>query len=141
MKVRIVNYETQSWILSKFASRLQTHLSSTDSYRCAEKALYEHRLVVLVGPPASGKSAIAANLCMVSVAQDSKCRVLRIEKADQFTSTWSPSDASTVYWVDDVFGETTLDQVRLMEWAAALDKVEAARRRGARVILWPRTPA
>lgn len=27
MKVRIVNYETQSWILSKFASRLQTHLS------------------------------------------------------------------------------------------------------------------
>lgn len=135
--VAFVIQEQTRAMLEDFAVELRTFVP-TDSYRCAEKALYEHRLVVLVGPPASGKSAIAANLCMVSVAQDSKCRVLRIEKADQFTSTWSPSDASTVYWVDDVFGETTLDQVRLMEWAAALDKVEAARRRGARVILCTR---
>lgn len=110
----------------------------TDSYRRAERALHEHRFVVLVGPPASGKSAIAANLCMVNIAQDADVRVLRIEHADQFKSTWSPADTHTIYWVDDVFGETTLDDGRLREWSAALEKVEAARKRGARIVFCTR---
>jgi hypothetical protein len=110
----------------------------TESYRRAERALHERGWVVLVGPPASGKSAIAANLCMVNVAQDSEVRVLRIEHAEQFKNTWSPADAKTIYWVDDVFGETTLDDGRLYEWSAALDKVEAAARRGARIIFCTR---
>jgi Novel STAND NTPase 3/Restriction endonuclease len=110
----------------------------TDSYRRAELALHSHRFVVLIGPPASGKSAIAANLCMVSVAQDTEVRVMRIEHAEQFKSTWSPADAKTIYWVDDVFGETTLDEGRLREWSAALEKVEAARRRGAQIIFCTR---
>lgn len=110
----------------------------TASYRSAETALHGHGFVVLVGPPASGKSAIAANLCMVSMAQDKRTRVLRIEHADQFKSTWTPSDQHTIYWVDDVFGETALDGMRLKEWSTALDKVEAARRRGARIIFCTR---
>lgn len=124
-------------VLEDLAVPLRTFVP-TDSYRRAEKALHERRFVVLVGPPASGKSAIAANLCMVSLAQNADVRILRIEQAEQFKSTWSPADASTIYWVDDVFGETTLDEERLREWAAALDKVEAARRRGARIVFCTR---
>lgn len=120
-------------ILEDLAPSLRTYVP-TESYRLAEDALHKHGFVVLVGPPASGKSTIAANLCSVHAAQDRDVRVLRIEDADQFKATWSPADAKTIYWVDDVFGETTLDAERLKEWGGALDKIEAARRRGARVI-------
>lgn len=124
-------------VLEDLTETLRTFVP-TDSYHRAERALEEHGFVVLVGPPASGKSAIAANLCMVSMAQDPKMRVLHIERADQFKDTWSPADAHTIYWVDDVFGETTLDEDRLKEWSSALAKVEAARKRGSSIIFCTR---
>jgi len=124
-------------LLEDLAQSLRTFVP-TDSYRKAEHAMHNHGFVVLVGPPASGKSAIAANLCMVSIAQNENVRVLRIEEADQFKSTWSPVDSNTIYWVDDVFGETTLDEARLREWSSALEKVEAARKRGANILFCTR---
>jgi len=135
--VSFVLQEQTRAVLEDLAVPLRTFVP-TDSYRRAEKALHDQRFVVLVGPPASGKSAIAANLCLVNLAQNVDVRVLRIEQADQFKNTWSPADAKTIYWVDDVFGETTLDEERLREWAAALDKVEAARKRGARIVFCTR---
>lgn len=124
-------------VLEDLTQSLQTFVP-TSSYRRAEKALTEHGFVLLVGPPASGKSSIAANLCMVSLAQDAEVRILRIETAEKFKDTWSPADKKTIYWVDDVFGETTLDDQRLREWSAALEKVEAARRRGATILFCTR---
>jgi Restriction endonuclease len=135
--VSFVLQEQTRAVLEDLAVPLRTFVP-TDSYRRAERALHDQGFVVLVGPPASGKSAIAANLCLVNLAQNADVRVLRIEQADQFKSTWSPTDANTIYWVDDVFGETTLDEERLREWAAALDKVEAARKRGARIVFCTR---
>lgn len=132
----VIQQQTSA-VLEDLARPLRTYVP-TESYRHAERALHDHGFVVLVGPPASGKSAIAANLCMVNLAQDANVRVLRIEHADQFKSTWSPEDTHTIYWVDDVFGETTLDDSRVREWSAALDKVEAARRRTARIIFCTR---
>lgn len=135
--VSFVLHEQTKAVLEDLTVPLRTFVP-TESYRKAEKALQEHGFVVLVGAPASGKSAIAANLCLVNLAQDPDVRILRIEHADQFKSTWSPADANTIYWVDDVFGETTLDEDRLREWSAALDKVEAARRRKARIVFCTR---
>lgn len=124
-------------LFEELAHSLRTYVP-TESYRRAERALAEHGFVVLVGPPAAGKSAIAANLCLVSMAQNPELRVLRIDKAEEFKNTWSPADRNTLYWVDDVFGETTLDAERLKDWSAALDKVEAARQRGARIVFCTR---
>lgn len=135
--VSFVIEQQTSAILEDLAPPLRTYVP-TESYRSAEHAMHSHGFVVLVGPPASGKSAIAANLCMVNLAQNVNARVLRIEHAEQFKSTWSPADAHTIYWVDDVFGETTLDEDRLREWSAALEKVEAARKRKARIIFCTR---
>ena len=69
-------------LLEDLAFSLRTFVP-TESYRRAEKALYEQGFVVLVGSPASGKSSIAANLCMASMAQEPNTRVLRIENADR----------------------------------------------------------
>lgn len=124
-------------LLEDLAESLRTFVP-TESYRRAERALYEHGFVVLVGPPASGKSSIAANLCMVAMAQDPDARVLRVERAGQFKETWSPADEHTIYWVDDVFGETTLDADLVREWSPALEKVETARKRKARIIFCTR---
>ena len=124
-------------LFEELAHSLRTYVP-TESYRQAERALADHGFVVLVGPPAAGKSAIAANLCLVLMAQDSDLRVLRIERAEEFKHTWSPADRNTLYWVDDVFGETTLDVENLKEWSAALDKVEAARRCGGRILFCTR---
>lgn len=124
-------------VLEDLTPSLRTFVP-TEPYRNAERVLREHGFLVLVGPPASGKSAIAANLCMVTMAQEPETRVLRIEQAEQFKSTWSPTDQHTLYWVDDVFGETTLDDERLRDWAAAIEKVEAARKRGSRIIFCTR---
>jgi len=124
-------------VLEDLAISLETFVP-TASYRRAEEALHNHGFVVLVGPPASGKTAIAANLCMVHTAQNPNVRILRIEDASQFKETWTPADKHTIYWVDDVFGETTLDGARLRDWAIALDKIEAARKRGARTIFCTR---
>ena len=124
-------------LLEDLAVPLRTFIPTT-SYRAAEKALHEHGFVVLVGPPASGKTAIAASLCMAHLVRGAEARVLRIEHAAQFGSTWSPADSETLYWVDDVFGETTLDDDRMRDWSAALEKVEAARKRGSSIIFCTR---
>ena len=58
--VSFVLQEQTRAVLDDLAVLLRTFVP-TDSYRRAEKALHEHGFVVLVGPPASGKSAIAAN--------------------------------------------------------------------------------
>jgi hypothetical protein len=110
----------------------------TESYRQAERLLTERGMVVLVGPPAAGKSTIAANLCAVWVAQTEGMRLFKLDRAEHFTRSWSPDDPRCIFWVDDVFGETTLDEDLLRDWSSCLGKLDAAARRGARVILGTR---
>ncbi len=110
----------------------------TDSYRSAEKLLTQGGMVVLVGPPASGKSTIAANLCAVWAAQTANLRALKLDKAEHFTQAWSPDDPKCIYWVDDIFGETTLDDDLLREWSRCLTRLEVAVRRGAMVVVGTR---
>jgi hypothetical protein len=106
----------------------------TPSYRAAVDAVERHGIVVLVGPPASGKSAIATNLCMVLGAEDSDLEVLRIESSEQFVATWSAEDRKKLYWIEDVFGATTLDEARTREWESVFEKMMIAHRAGNRFI-------
>lgn len=79
-------YEQSAAVLEDLRNDLLTFVP-TDSYRKAVNSVSEHGMVVLIGPPASGKSAIAANLCMMFMAEDPDIRVLRVETAEQFKST------------------------------------------------------
>ncbi len=106
----------------------------TQSYRDAERLLTERGMVVLVGAPASGKSTIAANMCAVFSAQQG-FRALKLDQPDHFVRAWSPQDPRTIYWVDDIFGETTLDDVLLRSWSSCLTRIDAAVRSGAKVVV------
>ena len=110
----------------------------TDSYRSAERLLTERGMVVLVGPPASGKSTIAANLCAIWAAQTEGLRAFKLDKAEHFVQAWSPDDPKSIYWVDDIFGETTLDGDLLRDWSRCLSRIEAAVRKGAMVVVGTR---
>jgi hypothetical protein len=128
------NVSKQTRLILEEMKSEQAVFVPTPSYREAVSAIEHHGLVVLVGPPASGKSAIAVNLCMVLGAEDEDLEVLKIETAEQFTSTWSAEDTKKLFWVEDFFGETTLDVFRTKPWAAAFEKVVTARKAGNKFI-------
>lgn len=125
--------EQTKLILEEMGAELRTFVP-TPSYRQAVAAMEQSRFVVLVGPPASGKSAIAVNLCVVLSAEDPELELLRIETADQFATAWSAADSHKVFWVEDFFGETTLDHDRAREWEAVFQKIMTAHSNGNRFI-------
>ena len=90
-----------------------TTFVSTKAYQDAITAVMEKRFVILLGPPASGKSAIATNICMSAIAEDESNETLVLEDSVQFKEHWNPDNSKKVYWFDDVFGITNLDNFRL----------------------------
>lgn len=111
---------------------------STKSYREALKAIIEHRFVILIGPPAVGKSAIATNICMSAIAEGESNATLILEHPNQFKDHWNPDDPHKTFWFDDVFGATSIDNSLVKAWATTLPKLSAAIKRGASVIFTSR---
>lgn len=128
------NVSSQTRLILEEMKLEQAVFVPTPSYRDAVAAMEQHGLVVLVGPPASGKSAIALSLCMVLGAEDEDLEVLKIETAEQFTTTWSAEDTKKLFWVEDFFGETTLDDYRVKPWSSVFDKILVAHNAGNKFI-------
>lgn len=125
--------EQTQFVLEEMSDELAVFVP-TPAFRMAVDAMENHGLVFVVGPPASGKSAIATNLCVVLGAEDPEVEVLRIETAKQFAEMWTPRDSKKLFWIEDVFGETRFDRVRAEEWQRIFVKVLAARKAGSRFI-------
>ncbi|MBO1000751.1 restriction endonuclease [Bacillus sp. SD075] len=115
-----------------------TTFVSTKAYQDAITAVLEKRFVILLGPPASGKSAIATNICMSSIAEDESNETLILEDSTQFKEHWNPDSPKKVYWFDDVFGITNLDNYRLNGWLNTFVKLNVAIKKGATVIFTSR---
>lgn len=111
---------------------------ATGAYRRAVEVLETKGLVMLIGGPASGKTTIAANICNILSSESSDIEVVRIGVADELQSTLSIEDTRRIYWFDDAFGELNFDQGRLNYWSATFLSLEAALRRGARMIFTSR---
>ena len=109
----------------------------TDAYRKSAKALVEHGFVLLLGEPASGKSTIAAGLA-VGALDEWGCSTVKIRDADDFVKHSNPHEPKQFFWVDDAFGVTQLDSVSAGQWNSVFPHVQAAIRRGARVVLTSR---
>ncbi|TCP80845.1 hypothetical protein C8J31_11487 [Rhizobium sp. PP-CC-2G-626] len=107
----------------------------TAAYRTAVEALHEHRFVILLGDPASGKSTIAAILALGAI--DAGCLgALKINSPDQL-NLWHPGEKQFL-WVDDAFGPNHFDVARMHSWNARLGNLRAAVEQGARIVFTSR---
>lgn len=109
----------------------------TDSYRKSAEALSQHGFVLLLGEPACGKSTIAAALAVGSLDRWG-CRTLKIRDADEFIRHSNPQESKQFFWIDDAFGATQLDWTATSDWNRAFPHMQAALRRGAKLLFTSR---
>lgn len=105
----------------------------TDAYQKSAKALVEHGFVLLLGEPACGKSTIAAALA-VGALDEWGCSTIKVRDADDFVRDSNPNEPKQFFWVDDAFGATQIDWQSAVGWNRAFPHVQAAIRRGAKVV-------
>lgn len=109
----------------------------TDAYQKSAKALVEHGFVLLLGEPACGKSTIAAALA-VGALDEWGCSTIKVRDADDFVRHSNPNEPKQFFWVDDAFGATQIDWQGTYGWNNAFPYVQAAIRRGAKVVFTSR---
>ena len=109
----------------------------TDAYRRSAKALVKHGFVLLLGEPACGKSTIAAALA-VGALDEWGCSTIKVRDADDFVKLSNPLEPKQFFWVDDVFGPTQFEWHSAVAWNRTFPHVDAAIRRGARVLFTSR---
>ena len=109
----------------------------TGAYRDSAKALVEHSFVILLGEPACGKSTIAAALA-VGALDEWGCSTIKVRDADDFVRHSNPHEPKQFFWVDDAFGATQIDWHTTIGWSRAFPHVQAAIRRGAKVVFTSR---
>lgn len=127
-------YKQARAILDSMGSDLSCFVP-TEAYRQALAALHDHRFVILLGDPASGKSTIAAILALGAL-DDGCLGALKINAPDQL-SLWHPGERQFL-WVDDAFGPNQFDVARMSRWNAELGTMRAAIENGARVVFTSR---
>ncbi|HEX4402876.1 MAG TPA: hypothetical protein VHZ98_16260 [Galbitalea sp.] len=109
----------------------------TDAYRGASDALTDHGFVLLLGEPASGKSTIAAMLCMTAL-DNWQCDVMRVDGPADMLLHWNPDDPRQMFWIDDAFGSIRHEPQLTDAWARRMTEVMAAVSHGARVLMTSR---
>jgi hypothetical protein len=110
----------------------------TDSHRKSTKALVEHGFVLLLGDPASGKSTIAAALAVAAI-DEWDCTAFKVGTADEFVRHSNPHEPKQFFWIDDAFGPTQFDSSTAAAWNRVFPHLQAAIRRGARVLFTSRS--
>jgi hypothetical protein len=109
----------------------------TQAHIRAARALVDQGFVLLLGEPAAGKSTIAASLA-VGALDRWECSTLKIRSADEFVEHWNPNEPRQFFWVDDAFGSTQYQKELVYEWNRVLPHMNAAIRKGARVLFTSR---
>lgn len=109
----------------------------TDAYRKSAKAIVDHGFVLLLGEPASGKSMIAAALALGAL-DEWGCYTLKCRDAHEFVKHYNPHEPKQFFWVDDAFGATQFDWSSAGAWNSVFVTMQAAIRKGARVLFTSR---
>jgi len=110
----------------------------TAAHRTAVRVLAEHKIVLLLGSPATGKSMLAAILATTAIdGENHQC--LKCDGPLELTSRWNPHEKNRLYWIDDAFGPNQLRSDFVDSWINAMPKVKAAIELGNRFILTSRT--
>lgn len=110
----------------------------TAAHRKAVRVLSEHKIVLLLGAPATGKSMLAAILATTAIdGEGHQC--LKCDGPLELVSRWNPHEKNRLYWIDDAFGPNQLRPDFVDSWISAMPKVKTAMEHGNRFILTSRS--
>ncbi|MBE5314912.1 MAG: hypothetical protein H4O13_05850 [Xanthomonadales bacterium] len=123
-------------LLGHLMPSLRTYVPTT-AHRQAVRILSETGIVLLVGPPASGKSMIAAILATTALGGEGH-QTFQLDGPGELTEFWNPSESGRFYWIDDAFGPNQLRSDYVDYWIAAMNKVKTALNAGNRFVLTSR---
>ena len=110
----------------------------TAAHRSAVRVLSEHKIALLLGAPATGKSMLAAILATTAIDGESH-ECMKCDGPLELAARWNPNEKNRLYWVDDAFGPNQLRPDFVDSWIAAMPKVKAAIELGNRFILTSRS--
>lgn len=110
----------------------------TESHRSAVEILAEHKLVLLLGAPATGKSALAAILATMAVDKN-EVQVFKCEGPIELRQHWNPHEHKRLFWVDDAFGSNLLMPDYVNAWIEFMPKLKTALDHGCHFVLTSRT--
>jgi hypothetical protein len=123
-------------LLDHWIPKLKVYVP-TAAHREAVKALTEHGIVLLLGNPSAGKSAIGAILSTIA-SEDMRHTVLNLTSPRDFEAGWNPNDPGRFFWIDDAFGANVLREEYVQDWTSAFRKVQAAISHGNKFLLTSR---
>ena len=129
-------YRQSQDILSSLGDDLSKFVI-TQPYQASAHALTKHGFVLLLGEPACGKSTIAAALALGALDRWD-CSTIKIVSPDEFITHSNPDEKKQFFWVDDAFGVTQLDWSATVGWNKVFPHVQAAIKKGARVVFTSR---
>ncbi|WP_240160758.1 hypothetical protein [Burkholderia sp. Ax-1719] len=110
----------------------------TAPHRSAVDVLAKHRLVLLLGAPATGKSTLAAILATMAIDK-SEVQVFKCEGPIELRQHWNPDDNKRLFWIDDAFGSNLLMSEYINAWVEFMPKMKTAIDLGCHFILTSRT--
>ena len=97
----------------------------TEAYRKSARALSTRGFVILLGEPGSGKSVIA-KLLALSAADEWELQPIKLHKPDDLERLFNPDDPGQFLWIDDAFGATQFDPIRVQEWNQRLSSLKSS---------------
>lgn len=123
-------------LLDSWIPKLRTYVP-TKAHRVAVHAIAEHGVVLLLGNPSSGKSAIGAIVSTIA-SENPDTTVLALTSPRDFEAGWNPNDPGRFFWIDDAFGSNVVRGDYVQDWASAFSKLRAAIKHGNRFLLTSR---
>lgn len=110
----------------------------TAPHRSAVEILARHKLVLLLGARATGKSALAAILATMA-ADKNEVQVFKCEGPIEIWKHWNPLENKRLFWVDDAFGSNLLMPDYVNAWIEFMPKLKTALDHGCHFVLTSRT--
>ncbi|MCX8999102.1 hypothetical protein NOF55_18500 [Rhizobiaceae bacterium BDR2-2] len=123
-------------LLDSWIPKLRTYVPTT-AHRDAVNAISKNGVVLLLGNPSSGQSAIGAIVSTIA-SENPNNTVLALTSPRDFEAGWNPNDPGRFFWIDDAFGSNVLRDDYVQDWASAFSKLRAAIKHGNRFLLTSR---
>lgn len=124
-------------ILGHWVDRLKAYVP-TEAHHKAIRSIESLGIVLLLGDPSSGKSAIGAILS--TIASDSMpYEVIFINDPRQFALHWNPHVKKRFFWVDDAFGSNRVRKEFVEDWSYIFPNITMAIKNGNRFLFTSRS--